>query len=315
VTCIGCGANLTYVRLVTRAYWERTHSPEAAPTEVKLSCAKCQAKTTLRSEMTELTCPSCGAWYRFRHCDRCGAVNQVGSGAARGGSWRCLFCRQQNSIPMFGEWPESTAAENFRELARRGLLDWHADTRLVGGFTLVGGTGLSIKGGTVCSVVTFPDAVRVVAEVGDEAQMVIPYEKLTDVELGGGATTTGGGFVGGGFGLGGAAEGMLIASALNAATRKTTVNTGMHIGSTDAEVLLHHGELTPAAIRQQMSPLFTRLEAARRAREVGPSPQQEAEDPITQLERLARLRESGILSEEEFQAARARQVRRLTEGS
>jgi Short C-terminal domain len=100
-----------------------------------------------------------------------------------------------------------------------------------------------------------------------------------------------------------------------AATTKTTVNTGMHIGSTDAEVLLHHGELTPPAIRRQMSPLFTRVETARRGRQAVPSQQQTTDDPIAQLERLARLRESGILSDEEFQAARAPLVRKLTEGT
>jgi hypothetical protein len=49
---------------------------------------------------------------------------------------------------------------------------------------------------------------------------------VTAVEIcGPGARRTGGGFIGGGFDLQGAAEAMLIAAALNMLTTRTTINT------------------------------------------------------------------------------------------
>jgi hypothetical protein len=54
----------------------------------------------------------------------------------------------------------------------------------------------------------------------------IPYSAIDDLEFSGpGKVTTGGGFIGGGFGLSGAAKGMIAASVLNALTTKTKIHT------------------------------------------------------------------------------------------
>lgn len=81
-------------------------------------------------------------------------------------------------------------------------------------------------------------------------------------------------------------------------------------------MLLHHGELTPASIRNVLSPLFNRYEAAkhRSASEVSHAGAAAGDDPMSQLERLAKLRDAGALTEQEFQAARAPYVARLTRG-
>jgi hypothetical protein len=46
-------------------------------------------------------------------------------------------------------------------------------------------------------------------------------------------------------------------------SRKTTINTGVHLAAAGHEVLLHRGELLPNAIRNELSPLFTRFETAK----------------------------------------------------
>ena len=126
---------------------------------------------------------------------------------------------------------------------------------MVGGFTIVGGTGLPVKAGAVCSVTALTDEVQVRVEIGaDDAVIPMPYRTMTAAELAGGAQTSGGGFVGGGFGFSGAVEGMAVASVLNSLTRKTTVNTGFHLATTEHEMLLHHGELGPKAIRNGSHP-------------------------------------------------------------
>jgi hypothetical protein len=131
---------------------------------------------------------------------------------------------------------------------------------------------------------------------------------LTGLELGGGARSEGAQFFGGGFGLSGALEGMAVASILNALTRKTKINTGLIISAVGGEALLHHGEFVPADLRTRLSPLFARYQAAQQSATAVP-----ASDPISQLERLAQLRASGLLTDEEFEALRARQVQRLAD--
>jgi hypothetical protein len=126
------------------------------------------------------------------------------------------------------------------------MLRGHSDVKFLSGFTIVGGNGLGLPVSSVISVLTLPNVVYMRTELGtDFADASIHYKDLTALEVGGGAQTTGRTFFGGGFGLSGAVEGMLVASALTKASQKTTIHTGMHIGSVNGEVLLHHGELTP----------------------------------------------------------------------
>jgi hypothetical protein len=103
---------------------------------------------------------------------------------------------------------------------------------------------------------------------------------------------------------------MAAASIFNALTRKTSINTGFGIASIHGELLLHHGGMSQSELRRRLSPLFTRYQAARWH---GRTPKPTEDDPVAQLERLAKLRSDGLLTEEEFQAARARQAKRLTE--
>lgn len=106
----------------------------------------------------------------------------------------------------------------------------------------------------------------------------------------------------------GAAEGMVVASVLNSLTRKTTINTLLRLGTERGEVILHHGALTPLQLRNTFSRIFTAYEAAKRSPRHAP-----ATDPISELERLAQLKDAGLITEEEFQTAREKYVRKLTE--
>jgi hypothetical protein len=149
------------------------------------------------------------------------------------------------------------------------------------------------------------------AEAGGTGVATIPYERITDIEIAGRAVSRGGGFIGGGFGLEGAAEGMLVASFLNALTTRTTIDTGLAIASLDGELLVNHHAIGRDHLRRRLSVMFTRLNAARHQ---GRDRTRSATSPISQLERLAALYGKGMLTAEEFEAARAAQVKRLTEG-
>jgi hypothetical protein len=56
--------------------------------------------------------------------------------------------------------------------------------------------------------------------------VTVPFRDVTAIEVGGtGARRTGGGFAGGGFGPEDAAEGMLVALALNMLSTRTKIDT------------------------------------------------------------------------------------------
>lgn len=92
------------------------------------------------------------------------------------------------------------------------------------------------------------------------------YRDLVKVEIGGpGVQTSGGGFSGGGFGAEAAAEGMVVASVLNALTSKTTVETLISICGVDGEAFLVHQVHAPLALRVKLSEVFVRTRVARSA--------------------------------------------------
>jgi hypothetical protein len=137
----------------------------------------------------------------------------------------------------------------------------------------------------------------------------VVYEDITAIEIGGpGKRQTGGGFVGGGFGLEGAAEGMLVASALNMLTTRTKIDTVICLQTKTAELFLHSGDTAPDALRMRLSPVFTRL---RQQHVASTSSEGAASDGpqrniAERLAQLADLHARGALNDYEFSAAKAK---------
>ena len=139
--------------------------------------------------------------------------------------------------------------------------------------------------------------------VVDNTEFEIPYDDVAAIEIGGpGARQRGGGFVGGGFGLQGAGEGMLIAAALNLLTTRTTVDTVICIQTRSAELFLHHGEIKPDALRIELSPVFTAL---RQRHAATPLVMESPGTAADQLEKLGDLLARGLITEEEFRRLKA----------
>lgn len=130
----------------------------------------------------------------------------------------------------------------------------------------------------------------------------VPYEQIIALEIGGrGATRSGGGFVGGGFGVEGAAEGMLIASALNMLTTRTKIDTVLCVQSTNGEVFFLITALTPDALRIRLSPAFSAVRNCRRQQHLVGAIESERPDVIGQLQALVDMRARGVLTEGEFE--------------
>lgn len=276
---------------------------------VDIACFECVQEVPLvDADAGDFYCQSCGRDYRFVLCTACESVNQIRSKGDRG-ALLCAWCESDLRNRGFGRREPATAGDWYAELDERGLSHVGADDVVLGGFTLLGGSGFDVEAGAVCSVLTLPDGVDVRAEVGGVGVVTIPYGAMTGLDVADGTTTKGGRFVGGGIGVAGVVEGLLVASILNTITRKTRINTGLAVASIEGELLLNHDRISHDELRRYLSPLFHRFSAAQhtsgRARA--------ADDPLTQLERLAQLHEKGLLTDSEFEAARSRQVKRLTD--
>jgi hypothetical protein len=131
----------------------------------------------------------------------------------------------------------------------------------------------------------------------------LALDDIRDVTIGGpGRYQTGGGYVGGGIGMLGAAEGMAIAGLLNALTRKTRVKTTIAVLAARGEAFLVNETYTPDQIRPLISEFFVAL----RSFQERPTMTVAHDSLVAEFEGLAAMRASGLLTEQEFIAAKAR---------
>jgi hypothetical protein len=107
--------------------------------------------------------------------------------------------------------------------------------------------------------IIFADGSVLGQEAASGQQLVgrVAYERLRAVELGGpGEVTEGGGYIGGGFGIGGMLGGMALAGVLNSVTRSSSVQTVIRIEYDEGELWVTHGSWTSAQLRILLSEVF-----------------------------------------------------------
>ena len=133
------------------------------------------------------------------------------------------------------------------------------------------------------------DTAALSIHLSDGASFSVPYVELASIDISGpGTTTKGGGFIGGGFGVEGALEGMAIATVLNALTTRSKVHTFVSLTTNIGELHLHYGGMEPGALRIALAPVYAILRRL---------------DPAWRQERLAALKfaqTQEVLSEPEF---------------
>ncbi len=165
---------------------------------------------------------------------------------------------------------------------------------VLAGCAYLGGCSYPLSPGDV-AVLEFGNAALSV-RLSDGASFSVPYVELSTIDISGpGTTTTGGGFVGGGFGIQGAIEGMAIATVLNALTTKSKIHTFISLTTNIGEIHVHYGGMEPSALRIALAPIYV---AIRRL------------DPVWYQTRMATLQHAQaqhVLSEADF----ARLSRRL----
>jgi hypothetical protein len=138
-----------------------------------------------------------------------------------------------------------------------------------------------------------------------DALVQVPYRDVEGVDIGGpGLVKSGGGFVGGGFGVAGAVEGMAIAAVLNALTKQAKINTVIRVQARECELFL----LCTYADREALRIELSRALGAIRQGRVGIASRTDdrpAASLADQLGKLAAMLESELLTREEFDRMKA----------
>lgn len=125
-------------------------------------------------------------------------------------------------------------------------------------FTVLGTTGYELPAGEIVCADFLLDRLALSSEADFRAD--IHYLEIVDLTVTGpGSVTTGGGFMGGGFGVEGALVGMGASSILNAITSQTKMHTFLNVITHSGEVYLHCGTLEPGVLRMILAPTFTAL--------------------------------------------------------
>lgn len=160
--------------------------------------------------------------------------------------------------------------------------------------TFLGGSGYPFAAAQEMDVWFGADAIHLQLADGNRSTEIFYAEVVDLVITGPGSVTTGGGFIGGGFGIEGALEGIAIATVLNWLTTRTKVYTFVQIVAHQGELFFHYAGLEPGALRIALSPVFNHLRhLASRWFEA-------------RLQHLDTLRIRGNLSEEQFTSFKAR---------
>jgi hypothetical protein len=118
-------------------------------------------------------------------------------------------------------------------------------------------------------------------------------------------STTGGGWIGGGFGMEGILEGAGLAALMNALTTRTkrTVETFVELVAGPRGLILWHDLERPDQLRIHMTPILDRIATAQRSAAPHANP---LDVRLAQLKQLGDLRNAGVLTDEEFRAEKTR---------
>jgi hypothetical protein len=274
---------------------------EPHPEEVDLLCPGCEQLAQVVGDSPRWTCPACAKTWEIIECPRCFAAFQLERAAVAHAN--CPWCDGRTKISD-KKSERSTAWILNHEMDERGMPvgSYSRDRRVLTGCTVIGGHGHEIQPGARVTV-TF-DAEQMAVAVAGGKTTTIPYSSIVGFDIEGrGVVQSGTQLMGGGFGLAGAAAGMLAASAINSLTSKTNIETVINIRATDLAVILFYDQVDPSNLKLQLSPAIARIDAAERARAGG---REAANDPVAQLAQLDELHNAGALTAEEFEQAKSR---------
>lgn len=211
--------------------------------------------------------------------------------------WRLAWSRFSSLEPRAETIERERSGRSYRPLTLATLEDYRSAR--IQRCVLLGGYGYPLVPNVVYEIDFDEDFVS----ISDVVALTIPYKGVTALEIGGkGAVTMGGRFFGGGFGVGGAIEGMALSTILNALTTRTTVTTLIRLTTDTGDLIFHHDVETPDSLRIRLMPVFGKIKQVKETNSAVVS----APDSVDRLVKLAELLDRGLLTQQEFDQAKAK---------
>ena len=170
----------------------------------------------------------------------------------------------------------------------------------------VGGSGHGLSENDVVGFGSDEDGIELVP-ANSRSRIHLPYGDIIEISVDGGVYQKGGGFAGGGFGLVGFAVGAAASMALNTVTTRTEVQTLVRITTNRGEVNLYTNQITPNDLEMSMSEIRTRIRQVNSQGQLQ-SPAPNSTSLSDELLKISELHKSGVLTDEEFQAAKQRLI-------
>lgn len=260
---------------------------------VSVECAECGAIASVASDKSEFRCPH-GHEHDINACASCGSVYAnclINSEQGERGGLRTWM--QATPCPHCGS-DDSSAASVWQLVAQGG----DRARRLLDNFTLDAAGGTSIPASEPC-LIDFASSQLTIHS--PSAEETVPYSEVTALQVSGSNTETSAGLWGGGFGVVGAAEGILAAAVINSLTRRTKVFTVLRIVTRSAEYVFSSTKLDSSRLQMELTPVQVRIRSAQAAGL--PATRASVAD---ELVKLVNLRDDGALTDEEFARAKAR---------
>jgi hypothetical protein len=273
--------------------WEWQGKGWGHVSELAVPCPECSAITQLRSDSKSLRCSNRHE-FDFVACSTCrGSTHRAKE--HRSYAVRCPYCGASEAMPSIcraWDWAANQAA---RGAWPPGRVD--SGRRSLTGLTLSASSGTQLRIGVTYNVDFTETHIRIASESQAEE---IGYDVVRAMEITDGPTRSDS--ERNRDIAGGAATFGLIGALAGAAT-PTFSPAVLRIVTSTSEYMLIAGQYNSLALRSLLTPAEARI---RQAQTPGFAPAAASSGVADELTKLAQLRDSGVLSDAEFAAAKAR---------
>jgi hypothetical protein len=273
--------------------------------QVSVSCPQCGEVFVVKSTREKWQCPH-GHCTVFVECKGCNAAFQRPEGESDRLT-PCSECGRTSKTRRISAWLFMTRQKTAAPAP--GGVRLGEFTHVIRGITLAASGGTAIPNGSRCLVGFGNAEIQIAREPRSAPHDVIPYAEVQAFETTGTTTRRSAGIMGGGFGLTGAAEGILAATVINSLTARRRISTVLRIATVSAEYVFVSDSIGNDQLRMFLIPIQPRIRGAQATAPASPHPAHApaaAPSVADELAKLAKLRNDGVLSEAEFALAKAR---------
>jgi hypothetical protein len=287
--------------------WEWDGKRWVYPARLEIACGRCGCAVAVPGGKKGFKCPN-GHAQDLVACKACRGTFQFPN-EHRQYDVRCPHCAYASlyvtSVSAW-DWAADQSAQGRWPLGREVTVD--PDRRVLRDFVFAAGGGTGIPIGSKCLIDFVSDGARISAASGIEE--FIRYSEIHALQISGSNSRTNAGAFGGGFGVVGAAEGILAASVINSLTSTSSVYSVVRVAARASEYVFSSHTIDSASLNMMLTPVQLRIRQAQ-----PPPPDAQAalghipnatSSIADDLIKLAQLRDSGVLTDSEFAAAKAR---------